>query len=58
MFGLGVWEILAVGLVVLLFFGGAKKFPQVMKQLGQGVVAFKSGLSDKNPTADDDKKDA
>jgi TatA/E family protein of Tat protein translocase len=47
MFGLGIWEILAVGLVVLLVFGGAKKFPEIMRQLGSGVVAFKQGLTDK-----------
>ena len=38
-------EILLIALVILLFFGG-KKIPEMMKGLGKGVKAFKSGLNE------------
>ncbi|MDE6577757.1 MAG: twin-arginine translocase TatA/TatE family subunit [Muribaculaceae bacterium] len=43
--GLGMSEILLIALVILLFFGG-KKIPEMMKGLGKGVKAFKSGLNE------------
>jgi sec-independent protein translocase protein TatA len=42
MFGLGVWELMIVGLIVLLLFGS--RLPSVMRSLGQGVVEFKKGV--------------
>lgn len=42
-FGLGTTELLLIGLVVLLFFGG-KKIPELMKGLGKGVKSFKDGM--------------
>lgn len=45
MFGLGIWEITLVILVVLLFFG-AKRIPQIGKGLGEGIRNFKGGLKD------------
>lgn len=51
LFGLGMPEILAIALVVLLLFGG-KKIPELMKGLGRGVRSFKEGI---NETAGDDK---
>ena len=36
---LGGYEIIAVGLVVLLLFGG-KKLPELMKGLGSGIREF------------------
>ena len=42
-------EILLIALVVLLLFG-AKKIPELMKSLGEGVKNFKSGMKE---TADD-----
>jgi sec-independent protein translocase protein TatA len=43
--GLGMWEIILIVLVILLFFG-AKRIPDVMKSLGKGVKSFKAGLND------------
>jgi sec-independent protein translocase protein TatA len=38
----GVWELLIVALIVLLLFGG--RLPNVMRNLGRGVVEFKKGI--------------
>lgn len=43
--GVGMQELLVIGLFVLIFFG-AKKIPDFMKGLGKGVREFKSGLND------------
>lgn len=55
--GIGMQEILVIGLIVLLLFGG-KKIPELMKGLGKGIRSFKDGMNniekdidatDKNP---------
>lgn len=51
--GLGVYEILLIALVVLLFFGG-KKIPEMMRGLGKGVRSFKEGMNDIEKTVNDD----
>ena len=38
-------EIIIIGLIVLLLFGG-KKIPELMKGLGKGVKSFKEGIND------------
>ena len=43
--GVGMQELLVIGLVVLVFFG-AKRIPEFMKGLGKGVREFKNGISD------------
>mgnify|MGYP003508227241 FL=1 len=43
--GLGMWEIILIVLIILLFFG-AKRIPDLMKSLGKGVKSFKAGLND------------
>jgi sec-independent protein translocase protein TatA len=43
--GVGMQELLVIGLFVLIFFG-AKKIPDFMKGLGKGVREFKNGLSE------------
>ncbi len=40
LFGLGGSELMIVGIIVLLLFGG-KKIPELMKGLGQGIGEFK-----------------
>ena len=40
MFGLGTQEILLIILLVLILFG-AKKIPEIMRGLGQGIREFK-----------------
>ena len=41
----GVWQIVLLIAVVLLFFGG-KKIPELMRGLGKGVGEFKKGMKD------------
>ena len=43
--GLGMQEMLLIGLVILIFFG-AKKIPEFMKGLGKGVREFKDGIKE------------
>ena len=43
--GIGMQEILVIGLVILVFFG-AKKIPDFMKGLGKGVREFKEGVKE------------
>jgi len=45
MFGLGTSEILLILLLVLLLFG-ARKIPEVMRGLGQGIREFKKASSE------------
>jgi len=40
------WHWLILLVVVLLLFGGRGKIPNLMKDLGQGINAFKKGLKD------------
>jgi sec-independent protein translocase protein TatA len=42
--GLGMWEIILIVLVILLFFG-AKRIPDLMKSFGKGVRSFKEGMN-------------
>jgi sec-independent protein translocase protein TatA len=44
--GVGLQEILLIGLFVLVFFG-AGKIPDFMKGLGKGVKEFKEGIGGK-----------
>ena len=41
----GMQELILIGLIILLFFGG-KKIPELMKGLGKGVKSFKEGMKD------------
>jgi sec-independent protein translocase protein TatA len=43
--GIGMQEILLIGLVVLILFG-AKKIPDLMKGLGKGIREFKDGIKE------------
>lgn len=40
------WEIPIIFLAILLFFGGGKRIPELMKGLGKGISSFKKGLHD------------
>lgn len=56
--GIGVQEIMLIGVVVLVLFG-AKRIPEFMKGLGKGVKEFKEGISDMKSEVEkdlDDKK--
>jgi len=51
-FGVGPFELLILGVIILLLFGN--RLPSVMRSLGQGLVEFKKGvqgIEDKNDDA-------
>lgn len=41
--GIGIWELLFLFLIVLLFFG-AKRLPEIGSSLGKGIREFKDSL--------------
>ncbi len=47
-----IWHLLILLALVLLLFGGRGKIPNLMKDMGQGITAFKKGLKG------DDKPDS
>lgn len=48
----GIREVLIVVLIIVILFG-ARRIPELMRSMGQGVKEFKSGLKD---TPKDDEK--
>ena len=42
---IGAGEIILIALIIILMFG-AKRIPELMKGLGQGVRSFKEGIND------------
>lgn len=51
-FGIGIWEILILLLVVLLVFG-PKRLPEMGRSLGRGMREFKDSISGKDFDDDD-----
>ena len=56
-FGIGIWELLILLLVLLLVFG-PKRLPELGRQLGKGMREFRDSVSgsddkDDEPTIDD-----
>ncbi|MBA2461474.1 MAG: twin-arginine translocase TatA/TatE family subunit [Actinobacteria bacterium] len=43
-FGIGIWEMLVLGIVVLLVFG-PKRLPEMGRSLGRGMREFKDSIS-------------
>ncbi len=52
---IGTTELLLIGAIALLLFGG-KKLPEMMKGLGQGVRELKKGVNDINTSIEEDTK--
>ena len=52
-FGIGIWELLILLLVLLLVFG-PKRLPEMGRQLGKGMREFKDSVSGKDDDAYDD----
>ena len=50
---LGLWEILAILVVILLIFG-ARRLPEIGSSMGKGIRTFKSALlgEDEKPSQD------
>jgi len=51
-FGIGIWELLILLLVLLLVFG-PKRLPEMGRSLGKGMREFKSAITGKD---DDDER--
>lgn len=57
MFGLGTTELLIIGAIFVLLFGGAK-LPALMRNMGRSVNEFKAGIKepvDSKSITDEDK---
>ena len=51
-FGISVWELLILLLVILLVFG-PKRLPEMGRQLGKGMREFKESITGKDDDDDD-----
>jgi sec-independent protein translocase protein TatA len=51
-FGIGIWELLILLLVLLLVFG-PKRLPEMGRQLGKGMREFKDSVSGSDKDDDD-----
>ena len=47
-----IWHWLIVLAVVLVLFGGGGKIPKLMRDMGQGINAFKKGLKEEDKNKD------
>ncbi len=57
MLGLGPTELILILIVVLFFYGG-KRFPEIGEGLGKSITAFKKAIRGEPPTsANTSKKD-
>ena len=52
MWGLGIWE-LALILMVVMFFFGAKRIPVIGRGLGKGIRNFRGALKESDDTDDE-----
>lgn len=55
MFGLGVGELVLIG-VILMFFFGPKKLPQLGKGIGEAIREFKKVGNENAVNSDDQEK--
>ncbi|MGF1630996.1 MAG: twin-arginine translocase TatA/TatE family subunit [Kiloniellaceae bacterium] len=52
-----IWHWLIVLAVVLVLFGGGGKIPKLMRDMGQGINAFKKGLKEDGKKKEEDAGD-
>ena len=58
MAGLGMPELLIIGLIIIILFG-ARKIPELAKGLGQGIRNFKEGMhGDETPKIEAPKEES
>ena len=55
-FALGAQELLLLLLIVVILFG-ARRIPEIMKGVGEGVNSFKKGIRGDGDDSDKDDKD-
>jgi len=55
MFGLGIWELLLILLIVLVLFG-AKRLPEIGEGLASFVTSLRSGLQDNTADVSNEQK--
>ncbi len=55
---IGPWQLIIILVIVLLLFGGRGKIPKLMRDMGQGENAFKTGLKEEDKDKDKDKAEA
>ncbi|MBK7636586.1 MAG: twin-arginine translocase TatA/TatE family subunit [Saprospiraceae bacterium] len=55
-FGLGGQELLVIGLIILVFFGG-KKIPELMRGLGSGIREFNNAKNNIEAEVKENMKD-
>ncbi len=53
-----IWHWIIVLAVILLLFGGRGKIPNLMRDMGQGINAFKKGLKEEDKDKDKVKADS
>ena len=52
----GVWQIVLIVALILLFFGG-KKIPELMRGLGKGIGEFKKGMKENDDDTQQNEKE-
>ena len=55
-FGMGGQELLVIGLIILVFFGG-KKMPELMRGLGSGIREFNNAKNNIEAEVKENMKD-
>ncbi|MBK9563780.1 MAG: twin-arginine translocase TatA/TatE family subunit [Saprospiraceae bacterium] len=55
-FGMGGQELLVIGLIILVFFGG-KKIPELMRGLGSGIREFNNAKNNIEAEVKENMKD-
>ena len=53
-----IWHWLIVLVVVLVLFGGGGKIPKLMRDMGQGINAFKKGLKEDGKKKEEEAGDS